>query len=411
MYRTLLVMTNEIGATLRRKVFIIFAFGVPLVVGIVVLVMSLTNRAPATSPGGPEDELPPEQQMEGLVDVGNLIEAIPDDVPPDWLTEFGTEAEAQTALDRGTISGYYVIPGDYVETGDVTYVVPEYNPISGDVPTGRIEWVLLYNILGGDADLAASTWNPIKASETRLAAPEGEDLGDSPVARLFPTFMALTLYIVIIIPAGVLVSSLTDEKKNRVMEVLVSSVSPYQLIGGKILALGLLGLLQTAVWVGVLWAVLSFGGQSLSIPAGFEVPVGLFAWAFVFFLLGYAMYGAQMAAVGALAPDVKDTRGVTMLVNSPLIVVYLFLTGIVARPGGSFAIVLSLFPLTAPVGMIARMAVTEVPVWQPVVSAGLQFLTAFLIIRVVARLFRAQTLLSGQPLSPRRFIRAVFGRA
>jgi len=195
------------------------------------------------------------------------------------------------------------------------------------------------------------------------------------------------------------------------MEVLISSLSPQQMIGGKILALGLLGLLQTALWVGVLWAVIRFGGQPLDIPAGFVVPTELLIWAFIYGLLGYAMYGAQMAGLGALAPDVKDASGASFVVLVPLIIVYVFLTAISSAPDGSLALVLSLFPLTSPVGMIARMTQITVPLWQSVLAAVLQALTAVLIVRLVARLFRAQNLLSGQPFSVKHYLRALLGRA
>lgn len=92
-----------------------------------------------------------------------------------------------------------------------------------------------------------------------------------------------------------------------------------------------------------------------------------------------------------------------MLLLSPLIAVYIFMIGILTAPDSPFALVMSLFPLTAPVGMIARMTVSDVPVWQAVLSAGLQVLTALFILRLVARLFRAQMLLSGQPFTLRRY--------
>jgi ABC-2 type transport system permease protein len=88
----------------------------------------------------------------------------------------------------------------------------------------------------------------------------------------------------------------------------------------------------------------------------------------------------------------------------------MFLTIIVTKPDGIIAIVLSLFPLTAPVGMITRMAATDVPEWQAFLSALLQIIAVIIIVRLVARLFHAQTLLSGQPVNIRRFYSAIFGR-
>jgi ABC-2 type transport system permease protein len=172
-----------------------------------------------------------------------------------------------------------------------------------------------------------------------------------------------------------------------------------------------MGLLQVALWVGVLWMTTRFGGQPLSIPEGFQLPRQLLVWAFVYFILGYGMYGGLLAGVGALAPDVKGTRGASFLVMSPLIAVYVFVVLIITQPEKLIAMVLSLFPLTSPVGMIARMTVMEVPWWQPVLAAALQLLTVIFIVRSVARLFRAQHMLSGQPFDVNRFLRALIGRA
>jgi len=420
MNKTLLVMLNEIRTTLRRKSFMLLALGVPLVMGAIALIVMAANRDVSPVPVVSTEMIDaakqtaegacPAEGAEGYVDEGGLIEVLPADIPPGWLTEYATEETAQAALEAEEIAAYYIIAADYVETGEITYVTPQYNPISDDVKTDGIEWILLVNLLG-DAELAADVWNPLDVKVTALESLEPEAAKDSWIVRLFPRLMTFVLYMVILMPAGVLMNAITDEKKDRVMEVLISSLSPQQMIGGKILALGLLGLLQTALWVGVLGAVIRFGGQPLDIPAGFVVPIELLVWAFIYGLLGYAMYGAQMAGLGALAPDVKDASGASFVVLMPLIVVYVFLTAILSAPDGSLALVLSLFPLTSPVGMIARMTQTTVPLWQAVLAAALQLLTAILIVRLVARLFRAQMLLSGQPLSVKSLLGALLGRA
>ena len=413
MNKTLLVMLHEIRTTLRRKSFTILALGMPLVLAIVALIVMAVNQDASSAPPastGSGTIGAARQKAEGYVDEGDLITVLPTNVPPGWLAEYPDEAAAQTALEAEEIAAYYLIPADYVASGEVTYVTPQHNPISNDVSTDGIEWILLVNLLG-DAELAADVWDPLDVKVTALESASSEAVEESWIVELFPTLMVLVLYMVILLPASVLVNAITDEKKNRVMEVLMSSLSPQQMISGKIMALGLLGLLQTALWVGVLWAVVRFGGRPLDIPAGFSVPTGLLVWAFIYGLLGYAMYGAQMAGLGALAPDVKDAKGASFVILSPLIIVYMFTVGILVAPDGPLALVLSLFPLTAPVGMIARMTQTTVPLWQAVLAAALQLLTAMLIVRLVGRLFRAQALLSGQPFSARRFLGALLGRA
>ena len=412
MKKTLLVMVSEIGRTLRRKAFTIFSLGLPILMGIVVLVLGFVNRdaGAATLPTEPETPALKEQVGEGYVDEGELIEVLPDGIPSGWLTEYADQTAAQAALDEGEISAFYVIPANYVQSGEIIYVKPEYGLIEENLNTEGIAWVLLVNLLGGDTELAGNLWNPFEEQVTQLASPSGEQAEDNLFTDLLPTLMTVILYMAIILPSGVLVTAVLDVKKNRVLEVLMSSVSPLQMITGKILALGLLGLLQVALWVSVLWMTTRLGGQPLGIPAGFELPTQLLVWSFVYFILGYAMYGGLLAGVGALAPEVKDTKGASVLVMSPLIAVYVFVIVLVTQPESVLAMVLSLFPLTAPVGMIARMTVMEVPAWQPVLAAVLQLLTAIFIVRSVARLFRAQHLLSGQTFNVNRFLRALTGR-
>ena len=124
---------------------------------------------------------------------------------------------------------------------------------------------------------------------------------------------------------------------------------PKQLLNGKFIALAILGLVQAAMWMSVMWIVTRLGGQAFSIPEGFEVPWGLLFWAIIFFLGGYAMYGALMAGLGALAPDAKETRGASFMIMLPIIGAYMFMFLIFEVPNGVIAVALSLFPLTAPV--------------------------------------------------------------
>lgn len=412
MSKTLLVMVQEIKATMRRKVFLLFGFGVPVLLGIVAVIVMAINRDATVAaigenrPGSPEKS---DLITEGLVDEGNLIEFLPAALPDEWLVEYADMGAAQSALESGEIEAFYVIPADYVETGKFTYVKPTHNPLGDDLQTGNMEWLLLTNMLGNES-LAIKVRDPLDLEVVTMASPGAEETQDSWLASLLPNLMALILYMVIIMSSSVLIAAMTDEKKNRVLEVLLSSVSTRQLITGKILAVGILGVLMMAMWLLVLWSVANFGGQPLSIPQDFELPIPLLLWACVYALLGYAIYGSQMAGLGALAPDVKDSRSVSFLVLIPLIAVYMFLLVIITKPDGPIAIFLSLFPLTSPVGMITRMVVTEVPVWQSALAALLQIAAAIFIVRFVARLFRTQTLLSGQPLNLKRYFGALLGK-
>ena len=408
MKKTMLVMLYEIHTTLRRKAFLLVAVGLPLLLGVVAVIVASVNRDAATRPMQIAPADASQRALQGYVDVGGLIETLPPDIPSGWLTEYPDEAAAQVALEAGEVVAYTIIPADYVATGILTVVQLEHNPIFEEIDIGPVTWALLYNLLH-DAELAADVWTPLDVEWTSLAGVETETHQDNWIVELLPALMVLTLYAAILLPANILMNAVTDEKRNRVLEVLMSSISPQQMLTGKISALGLLALLQTTLWVGVLWAVARFGGQPLNIPPDFALPGALLAWALVYGMLGFCMYGAQMAGMGALAPDIKDVRGASFIIMMPLVVVYVLVFTISRAPHGPLAMVMSLFPLTSPIGMIARMAVTDVPLWQAALAAILQLLAAILIVRLVARMFRAQHLLSGQPFSLGRYFRTLSG--
>jgi ABC-2 type transport system permease protein len=233
---------------------------------------------------------------------------------------------------------------------------------------------------------------------------------DNPLTFFLPYATMMILYVVILMSATLLLNSVTDEKKNRVMEILLVSVSPRQLLAGKIVGLGIMGLVQALIWVGTSYTMLRASGRTLNLPAEYQLPVSLLVWGIVFFLLGYAVYASLMAGLGALAPNLQAASQATFMVIWPLVLPMLFVVSLIEDTHGALATGFSLFPLTAPVAMITRLAVGGVPLWQPVLSAGLLLITAILTIRAVSAMFHAQTLLSGQPLSVRAYYRALLGR-
>jgi ABC-2 type transport system permease protein len=134
-------------------------------------------------------------------------------------------------------------------------------------------------------------------------------------------------------------------------------------------------------------------------------------WGALFFVLGYVLYAILMAGVGALVPNLREASQATLVLVVPLIVPLMFINLLVQQPNGGVAVGLSLFPFTAPVAMMTRLSVTEVPLWQPVAAAGFLIIAGLLVIRSVAGMFRAQTLLSGQNFSLKLLVKALAGRA
>jgi ABC-2 type transport system permease protein len=223
--------------------------------------------------------------------------------------------------------------------------------------------------------------------------------------------VTMLFYIIILSAASLLLSSVAKEKENRVIEILMMSLTPRQLLTGKIVGLGLMGLVQTIAWVGTGRVLLAFSGTTFNIPIAFQLPASFLVWALIFFLLGYAVYASLMAGLGALVPNLREASQATILVIFPLIIPIFLLSILIEQPNGMLAVILSVFPLTSPVAMMTRLASGEVPFWQIMLAVVFLALTAVFVVRSVARMFRAQTILSGQPFSRKVFFQALLGKS
>jgi ABC-2 type transport system permease protein len=163
-------------------------------------------------------------------------------------------------------------------------------------------------------------------------------------------------------------------------------------------------LLQIGVWGGGLFIM---NGGSLGSLSTLGLPQGFFAWALLYFVLGYLLYASLLGALGALAPSTREGTQFTFLVLLPLFIPLMLNSVLIESPNGGLATFLSLFPLTSPVTMIARLAAGSVPIEQLLLGLALLAITTYGIIVFAARFFRADTLLSFDALNFRRVVREI----
>ena len=410
MNKMLLVLRQEILVTVMRPSFLFGMFGLPLIGVLIFTVFSRLNGDQSTA--GIVTQIMTETgrvEAEGYVDLSGLIKSLPEGIPEDVLIDYPDEAAAQRALEQGEIAAYYVVPEDYLQSGEVIYNRPDFNPLSAQGQSDTFEWVLRLNLLGGNMELASLTYGP-RDLETVSLSPEPERDQNNMLSFWLPYAVTLIFYTVIMSAASLLLSSVAKEKENRVMEILMVSVTPRQLLTGKVVGLGILGLLQTVIYVGTGRALLSAGGSAFNLDAAFQLPASFMFWALIFFLGGYAVYASLMAGLGALVPNLREASQATLLVIFPLIIPIFLISVMIEQPNGPVAMIFSMFPFTAPVAMMLRLSATTVPWWQTAIAAALLLVTAFFIIRAVAGMFRAQALLSGQQFSVKLYFRALFGK-
>jgi ABC-2 type transport system permease protein len=411
MNKTLLILRNEIVTTVTRRSFLLIAVGVPLLIMLVTLLIWFVKRPEAVATGDSTSR-PQTAQVEGYVDHSGIIKQLPPDVSPSKLLHYDDEQAANRGLDQGTIEAYYVVPSDYVATGKLFYVHPKASLTTNPTTVWVIQWTLLVNMLGGDAERAAHIWNPMLLKATALAPDVARSRSEGEGLFMLPYIVVFAFYIVVLMAGGLLRNSMGDERKNRVQEILLTCANPIQFLAGKIAALGIVGLLQMLLWASIGYVSLRIMGQTDILPADFRLPPAIIAWTAIFFLLGYAVYGSLLGGLGALTgPNTPGSSSADFVVIWPTVIPLVLWGPIVDYPSSALAIVLSLFPLTSPIAMLMRLIMGGVPAWQLALSIALLIATAYLVVRGVAATFRAQNLLTGQPFSLRGYVAMMLGRA
>jgi len=394
-----LTARHELRTTLGRKAFWLTTFLLP---ALVVLLVFLPNVfAGGTDAGVTIPDLVEDPQIIGYVDPAGLLHTTPSEVPAGVVRKYDSEAAAKAELSSGAIDRYYLIPHDYVESGRLTAVQVRYQPLRAVESTELITYVINTGITGNEA-MAGLLLNPVAALESRSVDPEGPTRSQDPGANYFlPYLLMFVLYVALAMTSGFMLQSVSREKENRTAEVLLSTVRPRDLMLGKIAGLSTVGLLQVVVWLAVIFSVLlsrgSILGMDLSISA--ELALRVIPWTIVYFLLGYVMYSSLYAMLGVLAPTARDANQFVFIAIVPLVVPLLFLTAFAERPDGVLSTVLSLFPLTSPVAMVARMGSVPVPWWQLTACAAGLAVFAYFFVLLAGRLFRADNLLSTRALT------------
>lgn len=240
--------------------------------------------------------------------------------------------------------------------------------------------------------LAARTeWSNISVD-----AAGGEEERDETVSFAMAFILIMIIYIMVIMYGSHTLTAVIEEKSSRMVEVMLSSVSPGNLMLGKVLGIGLAGLTQFGIWA-VAFFYLSRQGVSVgefTLDVGFLTPVILVNFV-VFFLLGFFLYATLYAGFGALCNTVQDSQQFHSPLAMGLVVPMLLLSLILRAPDSTLSVVLSLVPLFSPVLMFMRVCVETPPFWQIGLSWGLMIVSIWLASRMAGKLFRMGILMYG----------------
>ncbi|BAJ62994.1 ABC transporter permease [Anaerolinea thermophila] len=405
-----IVLKHEVNTLLHNRSFLLGVFLLPLLGFIVLFVVGLLQRNPTLT--GDTGTLPANVEIDtkGLVDYSGIVREIPQNLK-NTVKKFDGEESALQALKSGEISAFFVIHRDYLKNGKVDFFAKNINAFSDSINHDPVDWLIQYNLFKDRPELLQRVHDPFNLQEETLASKKTQRDEDDPLAFAVPYGVTMIFYVLIFGTSSLMLSNIATEKQNRVVEILLTSVTPTQMMVGKMLGLGIMGLFQTLIWLIAARLLLPLGGRSISILQGVQIPPEILGWGILYFLLGYAIYASMMAWIGALAPNLREASQVTFIVAIPLIIPLMFHNALIFRPDSTISVIFSLIPLTSPVAMMTRLAATTVPFWQLALAAVLQALTAWLVLRIAAGMFRAQNLLSGQAFNLKVFFKALLEKA
>jgi ABC-2 type transport system permease protein len=210
---------------------------------------------------------------------------------------------------------------------------------------------------------------------------------------------AILIYLSLFIYGAQVMRGVIEEKTSRIIEVIISSVKPFQLMLGKIIGVGLVGLTQFAAWIILSVVSSKIAGHAFSGPGSpiagavavlSTIPFGYILGCFIFyFLTGYLLYSALFAAVGSAVDSETETQQFMFPITLPLLFTYILSVSVLFQaPDSPLAVWLSMIPFTAPVAMMVRVPFGGVPDWQLGLSMFLMIVGFLFTTYVAARIYR-----------------------
>ncbi len=329
--------------------------------------------------------------------------------------EFEDRAQGLQALAREEIDWLYVIPSDYLETGRVE----QYGAFTGRFPSnpageGIFSQLLIEELIAERVDpevtarvLAPAHFQSYQVSEDGSVSefpPTAQAVGGLIIPLLFAGLLGLGLAV----GAGNMVRSVSEEKESRLVEVVITSVSPSSFMAGKLLALAAVGLAQAAVWI-VTAAITVPVMFSRILGAGeFTVSAGLWLTVIGCFITGYFLIATLAILVGAVAPSSREATGFGGWLSMVEFIPVWFAGVIMWQPDGLLGRFLSYFPFTASSGILVRLSGGgKMAAWEIALALAGVAVVAAIVLWISIRVFRAAILMRGQSFTARNVWRAV----
>lgn len=395
MNRLFTVLRHEFKVTAANKGFVIITIIGPFLIAAVALLPSLLieRSTGQIDPGTTVAVVGANQTLldymgEGLSSRNLTIEPV-------------NSVESATARVReGEVQGALVLPENYLENLSYRYLSQTGTDISISESLRAVvgEYVVRERMSAAGLDPARVrelTAQPSLSVQKVTESGEAQEQDFGTIIAMTIVFVMM-IYMTILFYGQIIGRSVLVEKTEKTVEIILSSVSPRELLFGKILGKGLAGLLQYAIWIGVALLITQWLAPEvgISLPSGLEPAV--FAFLLLFFILAFFIFATGYAAIGAGASDEQHMGQLGMPLILMLVIPMVMVSAILMDPGGGLSQFLSFFPFTAPIVMFVRVMVQMPPVWEILLSVGIMVATIIVMVLLSAKIFRVGILMTGK---------------
>lgn len=418
--RALIIARREYLTTVRRKGFVFSVVLTPLLMFLSVLLSKsgsddaraharLSRNVALVDSSGVFADAPlqwvyvPPSAPQILPAKGAAAPPAPRPGVPITARRFSDQKTALDSLAAGTVNTVLVVAADFLDSGRLRRYEHDTRAVTGSADDRALRVWLTRSLLVAGNDPARIDRVVGLGGTTELLVPgrtgkyEVKDDARELVAFLLPFALALLLGMAIVSGGQYLLQGVAEEKESRILESLLCTVTPDDLMLGKLIGLGGAGLTLVGVWL-----VFGLGAASASLALGpLDFSPALVVLAVLYFLFGYLFYASLMTGIGAIANNLREAQQLAVLFTMMNFIPFYALTKILNSPNSQVTVGMSLFPPTAPTTMMMRLAVgsvtgAAVPAWQIAASLGLLGLTATAALIASSKLFRLGLLLYGK---------------
>ena len=441
MNKTFIILRQEYLKRVRKKSFIVLTLLVPLMIaGIFALVIFLSIN---------NDKK--ERKIAVYDESGLFLGELKTDNTANTKFKFVTKEEYDKLYSSIEENGYYallLIPKD-IYTNNIAQLVSknqipfELNDdirkkLSQFIENDKRSKVILETGIPDLEERLANTKTRVSLKTLKISETGEAKSSSSEIAFIASYILGFVIYFFVFMYGSLVMRSVMEEKKSRIVEVIISSVKPIEFMAGKIIGTALVGLTQVAIWVIVGVAVM-FGVQSMFSPetaqqvgqsimetqqmnqtltqaaqdnkvieimemiGNLNLPLMLFAFLF-YFLGGYLLYSSLLGAMGAAVDNEEDVQQMVLPVTFPLILSIMLLFPIAKNPEGPVAFWCSIIPLTSPVAMLTRIPY-GIPFWELLLSMFLLVLTTIGAIAAAAKIYRIGLLMYGKKVNLKELVK------